>query len=741
VEGLVLAAAPEAAAELGAGQVRIAVRAAGVNFRDVLVALGMYPGGGDIGVECAGVVTEVGPQVAGLAPGDQVMGLAAAGFGPLVVTDSRLLVRVPSGWSWAQAGSAPVAFLTAYYALVVLAGVRRGERLLVHSAAGGVGMAAVQLARHVGVKVFATASPAKWRVLEEMGLEQVSSSRSTEFEQEFLAATEGAGMDVILNALAGEFTDASLRLLPRGGRFVEMGKTDVRDPGEIASRHPGVSYRAFDLIEVDPDEIQRMFAVLADLFEQGVLVPLPVRAWDVRRAREAFRFMSQARHIGKVVLTIPHDEPSLSTVLVTGGTGTLGAEVARHLAAKGRAGNLLLTSRRGPAAPGVAALAAELAAAGAAVTVTACDVGNRGELAAVISGVPLTGVVHAAGVLDDGVVTALTAQRVDAVAGPKSAAAWHLHELTAGLDLDSFVLFSSAAATFGSAGQGSYAAANAFLDGLAATRRASGLPGISLAWGLWEQRSGMTGHLAGRDTARIARIGMRPLSTTQALSLYDATTDLDEPLAVLTSLDPTALTAGGPPLLAGVARRPARRDAAVNPGEDVGEALRRRLTGMRQADQERLLLDLVRAQAAAVLGHATPDVVEPDRPFRDLGFDSLTAVELRNRLATATGLRLPATAVFDHPTPAALGRHLRTATLDSETPPTSALSALDEFGKTMSGASLRNTERSMIVARLEVMLREIRDGGDSGEASDDTEVKALSNDEIFDLIDKEIGTL
>jgi polyketide synthase 12 len=262
-----------------------------------------------------------------------------------------------------------------------------------------------------------------------------------------------------------------------------------------------------------------------------------------------------------------------------------------------------------------------------------------------------------------------------------------------------------------------------------------------LAWGLWEQRSGMTGHLAGRDTARIARIGMRPLSTTQALSLYDATTDLDEPLAVLTSLDPTALTAGGPPLLAGVARRPARRDAAVNPGEDVGEALRRRLTGMRQADQERLLLDLVRAQAAAVLGHATPDVVEPDRPFRDLGFDSLTAVELRNRLATATGLRLPATAVFDHPTPAALGRHLRTATLDSETPPTSALSALDEFGKTMSGASLRNTERSMIVARLEVMLREIRDGGDSGEASDDTEVKALSNDEIFDLIDKEIGTL
>ncbi|MFG1611014.1 SDR family NAD(P)-dependent oxidoreductase, partial [Actinoplanes sp. NPDC049265] len=740
VDGLVLAAAPGAAAELGAGQVRVAVRASGVNFRDVLVALGMYPGGGDIGVECAGVVTEVGPQVSGLALGDRVMGLVTAGFGPVVVADHRLLVRVPSGWSWPQAGSTPVAFLTAYYALVVLAGVRRGERLLVHAAAGGVGMAAVQLAQHLGAQVYATAIPAKWPVLTSMGLDHMSSSRSTEFEEEFLTATRGAGMDVVLNALAGELTDASLRLLPRGGRFVEMGKTDVRDPGEIAARYPGVTYRAFDLAEAGPEEIQRMFAVLVDLFERGVLEPLPVRAWDVRRAREAFRFMSQARHTGKVVLTVPHDEPS-STVLVTGGTGALGAEVARHLAATGRAGRLLLVSRRGPAASGAVGLAAGLAAAGVAVTVTACDVADRGELAAVISGVPLTGVVHAAGVLDDGVVTALTPERVEVVAGPKSVAAWHLHELTAGLDLGSFVLFSSVAASFGSAGQGGYAAANAFLDGLAAARRSVGLPGVSLAWGLWEKRSGMTGHLAGRDTDRLARIGMRPLSTTQALSLFDAATGLDEPLAVLTSLDPRALTAGGPPLLAGVARRPARRDAAVNPGEDVGEALRRRLAGMRPADQERLLLDLVRAQAAAVLGHTTPDVVEPGRPFRDLGFDSLTAVELRNRLATATGLRLPATAVFDHPTPAALGRHLRTETLDSETPPASALSVLDEFGKMVSGASLRNTERSMIVARLEVMLREIRDGGDSGEASDDAQVKTLTNDEIFDLIDKEIGTL
>ncbi|MFG1611076.1 SDR family NAD(P)-dependent oxidoreductase, partial [Actinoplanes sp. NPDC049265] len=657
VDGLVLAGAPEATASLQAGEVRIAVRASGVNFRDVLVALGMYPGGGDIGVECAGVVTEVGPQVSGLALGDRVMGLVTAGFGPVVVADHRLLVRVPSGWSWAQAGSAPVVFLTAYYALVVLAGVRRGERVLVHSAAGGVGMAAVQLARHLGVQVYATASPAKWPVLTGMGLDQVSSSRSTGFEEEFLTVTRGAGVDVVLNALAGELTDASLRLLPGGGRFVEMGKTDVRDPGEVAARYPGVTYRAFDLMEAGPEEIQRMFVVLVDLFERGVLVPLPVRAWDVRRAREAFRFMSQARHTGKVVLTVPHDGPS-STVLVTGGTGTLGAEVARHLAATGRAERLLLTSRRGPAAPGVAALAAGLAAAGVAVTITACDVADRGEIAAVVAGAgrSLTGVVHAAGVLDDGVVTELTPLRMGVVAAPKVDGARHLHELTAGLDLDSFVLFSSAAATFGSAGQGSYAAANAFLDGLAAARRSVGLPAVSLAWGLWEKRSGMTGHLAGRDTDRLARAGMLPMATARALSLFDATAGLDEPLAVLAPLDPATSAVADRPLLAGLARRPvpAARDGARSVTGLAGQ-----LAGLPPAGQERLLLDLVRAQAAVVLGHISPDAVEPARSFKDLGFDSLTAVELRNRLATATGLRLPATAVFDYPAPAVLGRHLR----------------------------------------------------------------------------------
>jgi hypothetical protein len=340
------------------------------------------------------------------------------------------------------------------------------------------------------------------------------------------------------------------------------------------------------------------------------------------------------------------------TVLITGGTGTLGAELARHLVASDRAGHLMLASRGGPAAPGVAGLAAELATAGAAVTVTACDADSRSQLAALVAGVPedrpLAAVVHAAGALDDGVVTSLSTARIDAVMGPKAAGAWHLHELTADLNVGAFVLFSSAAATFGSPGQGNYAAANAFLDGLAAVRRAAGLPAMSLAWGLWEQRSGITAHLTDQDAARINQAGMRMLETGQALKLFDAATALDEPLTVLAPLDPAALAAGVVPLLAGFARPTTRDGSRLASGGIAGQ-----LAGLAPADQERLLLDLIRAQAAAVLGHSSPDAVG-DTTFLEMGFDSLTAVELRNRLGAVTGVTLPATAIFEHPTAAAL---------------------------------------------------------------------------------------
>ncbi|MYZ40503.1 MULTISPECIES: zinc-binding dehydrogenase, partial [unclassified Streptomyces] len=302
LDGLTPTPFPEALEPLSGHEVRIEVRAAGVNFRDVLKALDMYPGdAGRMGREASGVVVEVGPEVTGLRPGDRVTGLVSGGFGSLVVGDARLLTALPDEWSWETAASVPLVFLTAYHALVELAGLTHGEKVLIHAGAGGVGMAAIQIARHLGAEVFATASEGKWDVLRLLGVadDHIASSRTTDFEAAFADITDGDGIDVVLNALAGEFVDASMRLLNTGGRFLEMGKTDVRDAADLPD---GVDYQAFDLGWVDPEDIRRMLNSLMGLFGQGVLEPLPVRSWDVRRARDAFRFMSLARHVGKIVL-------------------------------------------------------------------------------------------------------------------------------------------------------------------------------------------------------------------------------------------------------------------------------------------------------------------------------------------------------------------------------------------------------------------------------------------------------
>ena len=291
---------------LGPGQVRVVVRAAGLNFRDVLIGLGMYPGPAVAGAEGAGVVADTGPEVEGLVPGDRVLGLMS-GLGSVAVTDARVLVKVPAGWSFTQAASVPVAFATAYYALVDLAGLRAGESVLIHAGTGGVGMAAIQVARHLGAEVFATASEAKWPVLAGLGLppERIGSSRSTGFADQFAIATGGRGVDVVLNSLAGELTDASLGLLAPGGRFIEMGKTDPRDPAEVAGRWPGVSYRPFDLFDAGPARLGEILAEVVGLLAAGDLDLLPVRAWQAGAAGAALRFMSQARHVGKLVLTYP----------------------------------------------------------------------------------------------------------------------------------------------------------------------------------------------------------------------------------------------------------------------------------------------------------------------------------------------------------------------------------------------------------------------------------------------------
>ncbi|WP_169945210.1 type I polyketide synthase [Microbispora sp. H11081] len=647
---------------LGPGEVRVAVRAAGLNFRDAMLVLGMYPGAADLGTEGAGVVLEVGDGVTGLAPGDRVMGLVAGGIGPRAVTDHRLLAPIPTGLTFAQAATVPAVFLTAYYALRDLAAARPGERLLVHSAAGGVGGAAVQLARHWGLTVFGTASPAKWPHLERAGLppERVANSRDLSFAAAVRAATGGRGVDIVLNSLAREFVDASLGLLAPGGRFVEMGKTDVRDPGEIRDRH-GVLYRAFDLAEAGPDRIAAMLADIAGLFAEGVLAPLPVTAWETGRAPEAVRHLGLGRHVGKVALRIPRPLDPGGTVLVTGGTGGLGRLVAAHLARRHGVRNLLLVSRRGERAPGTEDLRAELDGLGARLTVAAADVADRAALARVLGEVPaerpLTAVVHAAGVLDDATLAGLDAERLDAVLRPKADGAWHLHELTRDLDLAAFVLFSSAAGIVGSAGQAAYAAANVFLDALAALRAREGLPATSVAWGLWRSDSAMTGGLSAAGRARMARSGLLPMAPEHALALLDAALDAATPALAAVRLDPARLAAV--PDLAAPLRGLARA-VAPRAGAPAGTApdLPGLLAAADPARRRALVYETVLRCVEAVLGRAPGDDAGEQRSFRELGLDSLTAVELRNRLGKATGLRLPATVVFDHPTPDALAENL-----------------------------------------------------------------------------------
>ncbi|HEV7649501.1 MAG TPA: SDR family NAD(P)-dependent oxidoreductase, partial [Actinophytocola sp.] len=358
----------------------------------------------------------------------------------------------------------------------------------------------------------------------------------------------------------------------------------------------------------------------------------------------------------------PSEWDPAGTVLVTGGTGGLGAELARHLVAERGVRHLVLTSRRGPDAPGAADLRAELAAQGAEVTLAACDVSDRDAVAGLLADVapehPLTAVVHAAAVLDDGVVAQLTPERMAAVLGPKAGGAWHLHELTRDLDLAAFVLFSSVSGAAGSPGQGNYAAANAFLDALAAYRASSGLPATSMVWGPWAARTGISGHLTDIDIKRMSSAGLPPMDTARGLALFDAALTSSEPVVVPVVLNLPALRAQRdvPPVLRGFAGTGRRRAAGRNSA--TASTLVSRLSGLAETDRVREVENLVREQAAAVLGHAAASTVDIEREFRALGFDSLTAVELRNLLGEVTGLRLPATLVFDYPTPAVLARHL-----------------------------------------------------------------------------------
>jgi NADPH:quinone reductase-like Zn-dependent oxidoreductase len=744
LESLALVPSPGAAEPLGPSEVRIAMRAAGLNFRDVLIALGVYPGEATIGGEGAGVVEEVGSAVADLAAGDRVMGLVGEAFAPLARTERRLLTAIPAGWSFEQAAAVPSAYLTAHLGLFGLAGLKPGEKVLIHAGAGGVGLAAIGLAQQAGAEVFATASPAKWDTLREAGIaaKRIASSRDLAFKDEFLQATGGEGVDVVLNSLAGEYVDASLELLPRGGRFLEIGKTDLRDPEQVKAEHPGVSYHPYDvlaMVAAEPGQFGQVLDEVLALFERGDLKHSPISSWDVRRAPQAFRHLREGNNVGKVVLGIPAPVDPERTTLVSGGTGGLGALVARHLVEAHGARNLLLVSRSGEDAEGALQLRQELEQLGATVDLAACDVSRRESLEELLGSIPaehpLGAVIHAAGALDDGTIESLDAGKLERVFAPKADAAWHLHELTAGLDLSVFVLFSSAAGVLGAPGQGNYAAANSFLDALAARRQAEGLAATSIAWGLWRRESAMTAHLGEADLARIRRSGLAPLSDEAGLALFDQALGCEPADALALATDRAGLRAQAaagtlPAILGGLVRAPLRRRAAAGP------SLAAKLAGLDPSQRREHVLGLVLAEVATVLGHGSAEAIEPRRAFKELGFDSLAAVELRNRLTAASGLRLPATVVFDHPNPAELAAQVLVMAGFGDPGEGQAgedvlASEFDRLESSLAGIESAD-RRESAAARLRELLAALdsEQGGDLAGATDE---------EMFDLLDKKLG--
>ncbi|MDH6125716.1 SDR family NAD(P)-dependent oxidoreductase, partial [Kitasatospora sp. GP82] len=542
-------------------------------------------------------------------------------------------------------------------------------------------------------------------------------------------------LGLVQSWLADErFADSRLVFVTRGAvSGVDLAGASVWGLVRSAlSENPG----RFGLVDLDGDDraCQAVLSQVLALDEPQVMV----RDGEVLVARLARVAVSES--VGGPVWGAG------GTVLVTGGTGGLGRVVARHLVVEHGVRSLLLVSRRGAEADGVGELIAELAALGAEVVVEACDVADRSAVADLIARYPVRAVVHTAGVLDDGVIASLTPERVAAVLRPKVDAAWNLHEATAGLDLDAFVVFSSAAGTLGNPGQANYAAANAFLDALARYRRAQDLPGLSLAWGPWAQSAGMTGELSEAEAQRMARAGMPPLSPEQGLALFDRAVVGAEPSVLPVQLDLAALRARGevPALLRGLIRTPVRRSATAG-GTGAGSDLVQRLSALPEAERREGLLEAVRGQVAIVLGHARATDVDPERAFQELGFDSLTAVELRNRLSTLAGVRLPATLVFDYPTPVELVDHLFTQlALAPQEPagPGAILAELEKLERAFGDLEVSEEVYEQVAGRLEVLRAKwgtLRGSEVSTSESGGFDFDAASDEEVFDLLDNELG--
>jgi acyl transferase domain-containing protein/NADPH:quinone reductase-like Zn-dependent oxidoreductase len=691
----------------GPGEVEIRVRAAGLNFRDIMNAVALRADPEPLGGECAGTIVALGEGVEGFAIGDAVVATGEACFATYVTTGAQHVAPLPRGIGYAEGATLPFALMTAWHALQILGGIRAGMTVLIHAAAGGVGMAALQIAQRAGATVFATAgSDAKRALLRAHGAAHVMNSRTLDFEAEIAQLTNGRGVDLVLNSLAGEFIPASVRSLSADGAFLEIGKRDIWSVSQFRELRPQARYHAIDLNAQryqDPAAAQALFADVMAAVQRGELKPLPLHAFPLQRGGEAFRFMAQARHTGKVVLT-QHDalQASLQALsprgvyLVTGGLSGLGLLTAGRLVERG-ARHLVLVGRRA-ASPAAQATLDAMRAQGAQVQALQADMSRADEVVRVLGGIaqgglPLRGVIHSAGVLEDGALLQQDWARFVRPLGPKLDGSWALHVLTRGEPLDFFVLYSSMASVLGSSGQANHAAANAFLDALAAHRRALGLPGLSISWGAWSE----VGAAADRQVdQRVAARGIDVITPTHGLELLEKLMRAEAPHAGVFPVRWERFLAGGDahgrfvdplrgaanPTKAGL-KPAAGAKAAVAAGAVLLDELKQATP---QRRRERLLA-FVAEHVARVVDAPSAQAIDPRQPLNELGLDSLMAVELRNRLGTGLGLArsLPATLVFDHPTLEALAAYLEelavpaAAAVAPIAKPVDAVGALDEM--------------------------------------------------------------
>ncbi|MEL6880505.1 MAG: SDR family NAD(P)-dependent oxidoreductase, partial [Cyanobacteria bacterium J06607_10] len=676
---------------LGDHEVELRVLATGLNFRDVLVAMGQYPDEAPLGCECVGEIIAVGSMVTDCAVGQRVMAIAPRSFAERVTVNRKLVVPVPGQLTNEAAATLPVAFTTAYYSLCQLAQLKAGERVLIHSAAGGVGQAAVQIAKQAGAEIFATASPSKWETLRSLGISHIMNSRTLAFSDEILSITEGQGVDVVLNALPGEFRAKSLDTLGQQGRFVDIGKGDGLTPEQITQQYPELKHFTVDLsqlCEQAPQQVQTLLQHLSQQVEGGQWQPLPLTTYPQTETLQAFRRLQQAKTPGKIVVLQPDSKNNRPTnnkkiaidaegsYLVTGGFGGLGLVMAQWLAEHG-AKHIVLLGRGTPSNDAQAQIKT-LQAENVHIDVVMADVTDSTAMTQAISAVspPLRGIIHGAGTLDDSLLQAMSADQLEKVLAPKVTGAWILHHLTRSLQLDFFILFSSAAGLLGSPGQANHATANAFLDGLARYRQQLNLPAISLDWGAWSTVGSALKYQHQGSLKSLSGVGLIALE--QGLAQLEAiwqsaTLTTDNPQIGIVPIDWSAFLSqpafSQQPLFKSVAsQQPAARDAVIGRETTPQVSFIQTLENTPQAQKREVLESFVCRQICQILGFS-PDELDMEAGFFDLGMDSLTALELKNSLETAVGLSLPSTLAFDYPTVEALIAYLSTQLIEPASQP------------------------------------------------------------------------